>query len=405
MPLTSTTIRNARPRKASYKLADEKGLYLLVNPDGSRYWRLKYRFGGKEKLLALGVSDEVSLAEAREARDEAKKLLRNGKDPSAERKAENLRQKYAATNSFRAVAEEWIAKQRNVWDAGHTRRVETTLKNNLYPQIGTRPIAEIDPPELLAALRKIESRGAHEIRQRVQQRAGAVFRYGIATGRCTRDLSADLRGAFTVPDHRNHPALTEKDLPEFLEKLAVYDGEPITRLAIRLLALTFVRTGELRGAEWSEFDLDAAVWRIPAERMKMREPHIVPLSTQALAILEEIKALTGAGTLVFPQRAKPKRPMSENTILYALYRMGYHSRATGHGFRATASTILNELGFQADVIERQLAHVERNKVRAAYNRAQYLPERTRMMQQWADLLDAIKAKDKKVLRGRFGKTA
>src|ERR1700682_2825830 len=224
MPLTSVAIRNARPRRTPYKLADEKGMYLLVNPDGSRYWRLKYRFGGKEKLLALGVCDDVTLAEARDARDAAKRLLRDKKDPGAVRKADKLQKKHATTNSFKAVAEEWIAKQRNVWELDHAHQVETSLKNNLFPEIGTRPIAEIDAPELLAALRKIEDRGAHEIRQRVQQRAGAVFRYGIANGRCARDLSVDLRGAFTAPDRHTHAALGEKDLPDFLDKLADYDG-------------------------------------------------------------------------------------------------------------------------------------------------------------------------------------
>ena len=405
MPLTETRIRNAKPDKTPYKLADELGMYLLIKPDGARYWRLKYRFAGKEKLLALGVYPAVKLAEARDRRDEAKRQLRDKKDPGAERKADKLHKKHAAANSFQAVAEEWIAKKRNVWDAGHAHQVETSLENNLYSEIGTRPITEIDAPELLAALRKIEARGAHELRQRVQQRAGAVFRYAIATGRCTRDPSVDLRGAFIAPDHQSHAALSEKELPDFLNKLDRYDGEPITKLAILLLALTFVRTGELRAAEWTEFDTDAAVWRIPAERMKMREPHIVPLSAQALAVLAELEMLTGSGRFVFPHRTNANKCMSENTILYALYRMGYHSRATGHGFRATASTILNEVGFAPDVIERQLAHAERNKVRAAYNRAQYLPERTKMMQQWADLLDAIKAKDKKVIAGRFGKAA
>jgi integrase len=322
------------------------------------------------------------------------------------RKAENLQKKHAAANSFEAVAEEWIAKQRNVWDPGHADQVESSLKRNLYPELGNRPISEIDAPALLGALRKIEARGAHEIRQRVQQRAGAVFRYGIATGRCARDPSFELRRAFTPPARRNHAALTEKDLPDFLERLHAYDGEPVTKLAMRLLALTFVRTGELRGAEWHEFDRERAVWRIPAERMKMRDPHIVPLSRQALAVLEELAPLTGHGRFLFPHRTNPERSLSENTILYALYRMGYHTRATGHGFRATASTILNEIGFAPDVIERQLAHMERNKVRAAYNRAQYLPERTKMMQAWADLLDGFTEGSRtKVVAGKFGKAA
>jgi integrase len=405
MPLTETTIRNAKARKTPYKLADQEGMYLLIKPDGARYWRLKYRFAGKEKLLALGVYPAVKLAEARTRLDEAKRQLRDKKDPGAERKADKMRDEHRHANTFKGVAEEWLSKTRNKWTLTHAERISRSLDLNLYGEIGDRPIAELTAPALLAALRKIEARGAHALRERVQQRASMIFRYAVATGRCERDPIADLRGAFTSPVRNNYAALTEKELPDFLDKLDEYDGEPITKLAIRLLALTFVRTGELRAAEWSEFDTDAAVWRIPAERMKMREPHIVPLSTQALAVLAQLKTLTGTGRFVFPHRTNQHKTMSENTILYALYRMGYHSRATGHGFRATASTILNECGFAPDVIERQLAHAERNKVRAAYNRAQYLPERTKMMQQWADMLDAIKAKDKRVLHGRFGKAA
>jgi integrase len=283
--------------------------------------------------------------------------------------------------------------------------VKRSLEADLYPDIGTRPIASLTAPELLAVLRKIESRGAHELRERVQQRASMIFRYAIATGRCERDPVADLHGAFTSPTRHNYAALGQKDLPAFFAKLAEYDGEPTTKLAIRLLALTFVRTGELRGAQWAEFNLDAAEWRIPAERMKMRQEHVVPLSRQAVEVLSELQGLTGSGALLFPSRWKATRPISENTILYALYRMGYHSRATGHGFRSTASTILNELGFPGDVIERQLAHSSKNKVRAAYNKAQYLPERARMMQQWADLLDALAKADSNVVAGKFGRAA
>ena len=405
MPLTVTTIRNAKPRSKPYKLYDESGLYLLIKPDGARYWRFKYRFAGKEKLLALGVCDEVSLAEAREDRDEAKRKIREGTDPAEERKTRKRQDKHAAANSFKAVAEEWMIRQRPRWTAGHAERVRRSLEADLYADIGARPIASLTPPELLATLRKIEARGAHELRERVQQRASMIFRYAIATGRCDRDPVADLRGAFTSPVRFNYAALGQKDLPAFFAKLADYDGEPTTKLAIRLLALTFVRTGELRGARWSEFDLDNAEWRIPAERMKMRQEHIVPLSRQTLDVLRELQALTGRGALLFPSRSKAMQPISENTILYALYRMGYHSRATGHGFRATASTILNELGFPGDVIERQLAHSSKNKVRAAYNKAQYLPERARMMQQWADLLDALAKADSNIVAGKFGKAA
>lgn len=404
--LTAVALKNSKPASKPYKLADGQGMYLLVTPSGSRYWRLKYRVAGREKVLALGVFPDVPLAEARERREEARRMLRDGKDPSAQKQAAKRARKQAAGTTFRAIAQEWLKKQRNVWDPGHADQVETSLENNVFPDLGDKPIAEIGAPELLAVLHKIEARGAHEMRQRAQQRTSAVFRYGIAKGYCSRDPARDLRGAFTPVKVRHYAALGAKDLPAFLKKLAAYDGEfegeKVTRLALQLLLLTFVRTGELRAADWSEFDLDAAEWRIPAERMKMREPHIVPLSKQALAVLKQLKELTGDGDLVFPQARKPEQPMSENTILYALYRMGYRSRATGHGFRSTASTILNELGFPPDVIERQLAHMERNKVRAAYNRAQYLPERRRMMQAWADLLDQYAAQDRKVVAGRFG---
>jgi integrase len=405
MALTAMAIRNAKPREKAYKLADGNGLYLLINPDGARYWRLKYRFAGKEKLLALGVLDEVSLAEARARRDDAKRLLRDGVDPAAERKARKLKVKHAAANSFKAVAEEWMAKQRPKWTAGHADRVQRSIELNLFPDLGARAISDIKPSDVLATLRKIEARGAHELRERVQQRASMIFRYAVATGRCERDPAADLRGAFTSPTRHNYAAIEAKELPAFFSKLSEYDGEPTTKLAIRLLMLTFVRTGELRGAKWSEFDFDAAEWRIPAERMKMRQEHIVPLSRQALDVLRDLQTLTGRGALLFPSRSNVTKPISENTILYALYRMGYHSRATGHGFRSTASTILNELGFPGDVIERQLAHQPKNKVRAAYNRAQYLPERRTMMQHWADLLDAFANGDHKVIAGRFGRAA
>jgi integrase len=412
--LTAVKLRNAKPKPKPYKLADGQGLHLLVTPTGSAYWRLKYRVAGKEKVLALGVyrdaegTEQVSLAEARDRRDDAKREMRDGKDPGAEKQSRKRATKVAQRTSFRAVAEEWVKKQRNVLDASHADSVERSLELNLYADLAKRPIAEIEAPELLAVLRKIESRGAHEIRSRVQQRASAVFRYGIANGYCQRDPAADLRGAFTPAKVTHRAALTAKELPDFFTKLGKYvdkfGGDRRTQLAVRFLMLTMVRTGELRGAEWTEFDLEAAEWRIPAERMKMGEPHVVPLSRQALAILKELKALAAGSVYVFPQKGNPLKVMSENTILFAIYRLGYHSRATGHGFRATASTILNEIGWNPDVIERQLAHQERNKVRAAYNRAMHLPERKKMMQAWADMLDEFaKPKDeRKVIAGKFG---
>jgi len=391
MALTDKAAKAAKPREKAYKLADGGGLYLLVNPEGRKYWRLKYRFLGKEKLLALGVYPDVSIAEARKARDNAKDLIKAGRDPVTTKKQDRLAQQVSAANTFEAVALEWIEQQRHRWSPGHVERVLDSLKVDIFPDIGARPIKDITAPELLAVLKKVEKRGVFETAQRLLQRCGAVFRFAIQTHRAERNPAIDLRGAIKQPKRDNHAALSATDLPEFLRKLEAYDGRPETKFALRLLALTFVRTSELRKAEWSEFDLENATWRIPAERMKMRAPHIVPLSTQALAVLEELKPLTGGGRLLFPSQSKLTEPMSENTMLYAIYRMGYHSRATGHGFRATASTILNEQEWKPDVIERQLAHAERNKVRAAYHRSEYLDDRRKMMQAWADYLDAVKS--------------
>lgn len=389
MPLTDVAIRNAKAKAKPYKLADGGGLYVLVNPDGSKYWRLKYRYGGKEKLLALGVYPQVRVSEAREYRDEAKRVLKSNRDPSLVRKEQKRAAEISSANTFEAVAREWVEQQAHRWIAAHTKRVLDSLVDNAFPVLGFRPINEIGAPELLSALRKIESRGALETAHRVLQRCNAIFRYAISTGRCERNPAVDLRGALKAPKRANYAALSATDLPDFLNKLEVYDGHLQTKVALKLLVLTFVRSGELRAAEWSEFDLERAEWRIPAERMKMRTPHIVPLSRQALNLLEQLKPLTGHGRFLFPNQSKPQACMSENTMLYALYRMGYHSRTTGHGFRATASTVLNEQGWKADAIERQLAHAERNKVRAAYHRSEYLEERRKMMQHWADYLEAI----------------
>lgn len=393
--LTDIRCRKAQPSEKPYKLFDSGGLYLLVSPGGARkpeglkHWRLKYRFAGKEKLLALGVYPEVSLGDARDARDKAKRLLNDGRDPTHTRKQEKRAAEMSAATTFEAIAREWVEQQRNRWTVNHAERVLDSLIANVFPEIGFRPIVEITAPELLAVLRKIEARDALEVASRVYQRCGAVFRYAVATGRCERSPVADLRGALKAPKREHRAALSAADLPEYLRKLEAYDGHLQTKLALNLLALTFVRTGELRGAEWTEFDFEHAEWRIPAERMKMRAPHIVPLSRQALTVLGQLQSLTGSGRFLFPNQHKPDTGMSENTMLYALYRMGYHSRATGHGFRATASTILNEEGWHADAIERQLAHTEKNKVRAAYHRSEYLPERRKMMQAWADYLDAL----------------
>ena len=383
--------------KALRKLSDDRGLQLWIYADGRKYWRLRYWVAGKEKSLSLGVYPEVSLRQARTRRDAERQRLAAGLDPSAERRADKLRAKLAAENSFEAVAREWYGKQVHTWVAHHAADVLRRLEHNIFPTLGARPIAQFEAPELLAAVRKIEERGAYDLAHRVLQVCGQVFRYGIATGRCTRDLAADLRGALTPHIKKNQAAVRPEELPELLRAIATCDklGERQTLLALQLMVLTVVRTGELIGAQWSEIDLKAGLWIIPGERMKAGTEHLVPLARQAVAILQELKALGGGSRFVFPGRNRDK-PISNNTMLFALYRLGYKGKMTGHGFRAVASTVLNEQGWRADVIERQLAHCERNEVRGAYNRAEYLAERARMMQAWADHVDAL-AKGAKVL--------
>lgn len=391
MSLTVVAARNAQPREKPYKLAAGSGLYLEVMPTGARYWRLKYRFSGKEKRLALGVFPEISLADARTAVEKARALLREGVDPSAKRKADNLARRIAHDNTFEGVAREWLSKQGHMAPATYEKSV-WMLETLAFPWLGGRPIAEITAPELLAVLRRVEARGKLETAQRLKQRCGQIFRYAVATGRLERDPSSDLRGALATPKTKNRAAITEPaKIGELLRAIDGYSGNLITASALKLAPLTFVRPGELRSAEWAEFDLDGAEWRIPAAKMKMREEHVVPLSMQAVEILRELQPLTGSGRYLFPSIRSPKQPMSENTINAALRRLGYTvAEMTAHGFRAMASTRLNEIGFPVDHIERQLAHAERNKVRKAYNRAQYLAERRKMMQVWANYLDGLR---------------
>lgn len=392
MPLTNTAIRNAKPGPKAVRLFDGGGLYLEVAPSGGKWWRLKYRFGGKEKRLSLGVYPDVSLAQARERRDEARKMLAQGLDPGEVRKAEKS-ESVEQTNTFEAVAREWHAKFSPSWVVSHSGRILRRLEKDVFPWIGSRPIREIMAPELLETLRRIEARGALETAHRALQNCGQVFRYAVATGRADRDPSGDLRGALPPSNKKHHASLTDpKDIAALLRSLDTYSGHHVTRCALKLAPLVFVRPGELRHAEWSEIDFEAAEWRIPAAKMKMREKHIVPLSRQAVAVLREIQPLTGAGRYVFPSARSKARPMSENAVTAALRRMGYTSdEMTGHGFRSLACTLLNEMGWHKDAIERQMAHAERNSVRAAYNFAEHLPERRRMMASWADYLDQLKA--------------
>ncbi|WP_042269936.1 tyrosine-type recombinase/integrase [Paraburkholderia heleia] len=391
MPLSDTTIRGAKPGVKPVKLSDAGGLYLLLTPSGSRLWRMKYRFAGKEKLLALGVYPTVSLKDARDRRDEARKKLAAGYDPGEARKAEKATAKDRAANSFEVIAREWFELTKGKWEVEYASLIMHRLERDMFPSLGGRPIAEITAVELLAALRRIEKRGAIDTAHRALQKCGQIFRYAVVTGRADRDPTADLREALKPAPKQHYASIKDpKAVGALMRAIRDYVGGFETKCALLIGILTFVRPGELRKAEWSEFDLDHAEWRIPAARMKMGEQHIVPLSTQSLVILRDLHSVTGHGRYLFPSVRTASRPMSENTVNAALRRLGYtREEMTGHGFRSTASTLLNELGWHPDAIERQLSHGERDEVRGAYNFAEYLPVRKKMMQAWADHLDKL----------------
>ncbi|MBF0131159.1 MAG: integrase arm-type DNA-binding domain-containing protein [Magnetococcales bacterium] len=391
MPLTDTATKQAKPKEKLFRLSDAGGLYLEVTPSGGKLWRLKYRFGGKEKRLAFGVYPEVSLKQARERRDEARRLLAEGIDPGEHRKITRAMDKSRTEDTFEAVAREWFSKFSPTWAETHSSKIIRRLEVDIFPWLGGRPVKEISALELLTVLRRIEDRGALDTAHRAKQNCGQVFRYAVATGRAEYDPSSALRGALPPAKGGHFPSIVEPQaVGELLRAIDGYSGSYVTKCALRLAPLVFVRPGELRHAEWAEFDLDNATWTIPGEKMKAGEKHIVPLSIQAVAILREIQPLTGSGKYVFPGERTTTRPMSENTVLAALRRMGYPVGAmTGHGFRSMASTILNEQGWHRDAIERQLAHGERDAVRAAYNHAEHMPERKKMMQAWADYLDQL----------------
>jgi integrase len=389
MPLSDLEVRKTAPAARDLKLFDGHGLYLLVRPSGSRLWRLKYRIAGHEKLLALGTYPDVPLKVARERRDEARRLLASGIDPGAARRAERIQR----SDTFEALAREWLGVQAQGGLAARTLTKKTErFEAFVFPYLGARPIAEIRGPEVLAVLKRIEVRGKLETAHRVRSECGNVFRYALATGRAERDPSGDLRGALAPVVTRNRPAILEPArIGELMRAIYGYRGDHSSEFALKLLPLTFVRPGELRAAEWREIDLEAAEWRIPAARMKMREQHIVPLATQTLALLQELKPLAVSSRYVFPSVRSPERCISNNTVNAALRRMGFSGdEMVAHGFRSMASTCLNEQGWPPDVIELQLAHAERNEVRGAYNRAQRLAERRQMMQAWADYLDALR---------------
>lgn len=389
MPLNARQVDTTKPKEKPYKLADGGGLYLQVNTNGSKYWRMKYRFAGKEKKLSFGTYPDVSLADARAKRDEARKNLANGSDPGEVKKAEQLAKKQAVDNTFESIATEWLKAKASGWLEDYADYVRRILEKNIYPYLGSRPIKDIKPLELLSALQRIEKRGASELANKVRQRCGEVFRYAIVTGRAEYNPAPDLASALRSYDKRHYPYLSASELPEFLQKLLGYSGSIITQQAAILLMLTGLRTVELRMAEWDEINFENAIWEIPQARMKKRRPHLVPLSRQAIDALLKVKQLTGNYKYIFSGRNDVNKPMSEASINMVLKRIGYDKRATGHGFRHTMSTILHEQGFNSSWIEIQLAHVDKNSIRGTYNHAMYLEGRHEMIQWYADYLDQL----------------
>lgn len=404
MKLTAKKCDTATREKDGAKLWDGGGLFLELHKNGGKYWRYKYRIEGKERLFSLGVYPEISLAEAREKHKIAHKLVFDGIDPQDMKKEQRRDKALNAANTFEAVAREWHERHKQKVSEKHANTIINRLDADVFPIIGKRPIRDLTPPEILDVLRKIEKRGAHELSHRAKQYIGQVLRYAIATGRAERDHTTDLRDALLHVKTNHYAALEPHELPEFLKVLKQNDARlyPQTRMAMEFLMLTFVRTNEMIQARWEEFDIEHKTWLIPAERMKMRAPHLVPLARQTLDILEELKPISGHREWVFPSHVKPRQHMSNNTILEALRRMGYRGRMTGHGFRALAMTTIKErIGYRHEVIDRQLAHSHRNSVDAAYDRSKFLDDRRKMMQDWADYLDRA-AVEEKVIVGKFG---
>lgn len=390
MALTVLKIKNLKPDLKDRKYSDGEGLFLMVKPNGAKYWRFAYRFNKKQKTLALGVFPEVSLQEAREKTYEAKKLLNNKIDPATSKKTEKLLNQLEHSNSFQVIAEEWFEKQNKTWVASHTKDVRRRLSSNINPYIGNCPINQISPIQVLNAVRIIEKRKAFDLAHRVLGVCGQVFRYGVSTARCESDPTRDLKGALTPHTLKHQNAIPPEELQVLMNDIKSYVeiGDLQTQLALEILAHTFVRTGELIGSKWSEFYFDKAMWKIPASRMKMKKEHLVPLTPQVINLLLKLKEFSSGSEYVFAGR-NPTSHISNNTMLFALYKLGYKNKMTGHGFRAVASTILNENGFRADIVERQLSHLDGNSVRASYNRAEYMLERKEMMIWWSNYLDGL----------------
>lgn len=397
--LTAVQVRNLKPREKAYAIADGAGLSVHVKPTGIVSWRYRYRFNGKATTQVLGNYPEMTLAEARAAHQRSRSLLRDGVNPTAEKKLKKLEEEKKnqqeaidSKNTFKAVAKDWIEQQSGKWSDEHAKAVLKTLEHDAFPSFGDKRVDKLTPPDILEVIRKIEARGSYEIASKVLQRIGAVCRYAVQTGLAMYNPAADMRGVLKTRKVQHRAALQEDELPEFLQKLGKSDEHIITKAALLFTIHTAARTGEVRFAVWKEINFSSREWRIPGERMKMKTPHVVPLTDQTLLILEAMKAhsVDNEDGYIFPGIKSPYKPLSENTMLYAMYRLGYHSRATVHGFRAVFSTIANESGlFDSDAIERQLAHQERNKVKAAYNRAEYLPERRKIMQWWSNFIEEL----------------
>ena len=389
MALTDAKLRTLKPKEKVYRLGDSAGLYIEVAVNGSRYWRMKYRFLGKEKRLAFGVYPEVTLAEAREKRDAARKLLASGSDPAEAKKIAKATQQANAENTFEAVAREWHTSKADRWSLRYRDEIIDTFEKDIFPYIGKRPIAEIKPLELLETLRKMEKRGALEKMRKVRQRCGEVYRYAIITGRAEYNPAPDLASALTPPKKQHFPFLTAEELPYFLKDLAGYTGSVITKTATKIILLTAVRTQELRFARWQDIDLEKGIWEIPAEVMKMKRPHVVPLSKQVIELFTSLKPLSGHYELVFIGRNDHRKPISKESVNQVIELLGYKGRLTGHGFRHAMSTILHEKGYNSAWIETQLAHIDKNAIRGTYNHAQYMDGRREMMQWYADYMDEL----------------
>ena len=404
MPLTDIKVKTAKPMDKAYKLTDGGGMYLLVKPNGSKYWRLKYRFVGKEKMLSIGVYPDVSLADARQKREDARKILAAGGDPGEVKKADKLAQKLSTENTFEAIAREWHRQKADRWSLRYRDEIIDTFEKDIFPYLGRRPIAEIKPMELLETLRRLEKRGALEKMRKVRQRCGEVFRYAIVTGRAEYNPAPDLATALATPKKTHFPFLTAEELSYFIKDLAGYTGSVITKTATQIIMLTGVRTQELRFARWEDIDFEKRLWEIPPEVMKMKRPHIVPLSEQVVELFQSLKPITGMYPLVFIGRNDRTKPISKESVNQVIELLGYKGRLTGHGFRHTMSTILHEQGFNSAWIETQLAHVDKNAIRGTYNHAHYLEGRREMMQWYGDYIESM-SKGEVILSGSFSKSA